>query len=105
MSLLAEDCLGDAIWCVGKFKRGCVMEKEAIKDKLKEIFINVFKLDDEGFNEADATMDSIDEWDSLSHVTLVLQIQKDFNCNISQADVVKFDSFAGIVDYLGSSLQ
>ena len=48
------------------------------KQKLQDIFRDVFDDDEiELFDEM--TSDDVEDWDSLSHVNLILRIEKEFN--------------------------
>ena len=51
------------------------MNKNNIKEKLQNVFVDVF--DDEDLTISNSTnSDDIEEWDSLNHITLVLSIKK-----------------------------
>lgn len=54
------------------------MERKEIFEKLNAIFTDVLDLD-ESIELTDSTCaDDIDEWDSLSHIQLVVAIEKAF---------------------------
>jgi len=54
--------------------------------QLQEIFREVFEDDDLVINEATSAAD-IEEWDSLMHVTLVLEVEGAFKLRFSSGDV------------------
>ena len=51
------------------------MEREEVFNKLKEIFNDVFDRDIE-LNESTQAKD-VDGWDSLTHITLIAQIEEE----------------------------
>jgi acyl carrier protein len=56
------------------------------KDRLTIVFRDVF--DDEAIEIHDAmTADDLDEWDSLSHITLVLAVEREFGVKLKAAEV------------------
>ena len=59
---------------------------DQVKPRLTRVFREVF--DDETIELADATTaDDIDEWDSLSHITLVLAVEREFGVKLKAAEV------------------
>ena len=59
---------------------------EEIKTRLNTVFRDVF--DDESIEIFDAmTADDLDEWDSLSHITLVLAVEREFSITLKAAEV------------------
>ena len=53
------------------------MERQTIFEKLNEIFIDVLDLDEVELTDATNAND-IEEWDSLSHIQLIVAIEKSF---------------------------
>jgi acyl carrier protein len=57
-----------------------------ITNRLTNVFREVF--DDESIAITPAmTADDIDEWDSLSHIRLVLSVEKEFGAKFSAAEI------------------
>ena len=46
----------------------------------------------------DSTRDSVEEWDSLSHIILILAIEREFQYKFSIDQIEKINSIADIVD-------
>jgi acyl carrier protein len=62
------------------------MSTDAIYAQLTEIFHDIF--DDENLRVTpELTADDVDEWDSLSHIRLILAIEKKFGLKFSAAEV------------------
>jgi acyl carrier protein len=57
-----------------------------VKPRLTRVFREVF--DDESIELTDTTTaNDIDEWDSLSHITLVLAVEREFSVRLRAAEV------------------
>ena len=73
------------------------MEKNEILEKVQDIFRDV--LDNEEiiiFREQSA--DDIDEYDSLSHVQLIVAIEKEFGIKFKSKDILSWDNFGEMLD-------
>lgn len=58
-----------------------------IKEKLQEIFRDVF--DDDSIELFDdMTSDDVEDWDSLSHITLINEIEKTFNIRFTTSEIL-----------------
>ena len=53
--------------------------------KLKEVLSNVLGVSIEEIND-DSSPDSLDKWDSLSHIKLVMAIESEFEVELSPED-------------------
>jgi acyl carrier protein len=53
--------------------------------KLKEVLSNVLGVSIEEIND-DSSPDSLDQWDSLSHIKLVMAIESEFEVELSPED-------------------
>ena len=63
------------------------MTREAIYEKLNEVFQDVFD-DDSITVNAETTADDIEDWDSLEHINLVSAVEKEFGVKFTMAQVV-----------------
>ena len=61
-------------------------QREAIKQRLTAIFREVFD-DDELELFDDMTAADVPDWDSLSHITLVVACEKEFGVRLTPAEV------------------
>ena len=73
------------------------MERQEIFEKLNEIFIDVLDLDECNLTD-DTTADDIEEWDSLSHVQLIVTIEKAFNIKFTSLEIMKWNNVGEMVD-------
>ena len=75
------------------------MSREKIFAQLQEVFRDVF--DDEKIEVSDATTaDDIEDWDSLTHITLLVAVEEKFNIKFEMKEVVKLKNVGGMVDII-----
>jgi acyl carrier protein len=65
------------------------MERQTIFEKLNEIFIDVLDLDEVELTDATNAND-IEEWDSLSHIQLIVAIEKSFGIKFTSLEIMKW---------------
>jgi len=70
-----------------------------IDDRLKKVFSEIFKLSTNKINESTSS-DSIDRWDSLSHLKLIMAVEKEFNIQFKTDLIPNLSSFKIIKEYL-----
>ena len=73
------------------------MERQAIFEKLNDIFVDVLDLDEVTLND-DTTADDIEEWDSLSHIQLVVAVEKAFGVKFTSLEIMKWNNVGEMVD-------
>jgi len=74
------------------------MEREEIFSKLNEIFEDVLDLEG-GANLTDSTTaNDIEEWDSLSHIQLIVAIEKAFKLKFTSQEILKWNTVGEMVD-------
>jgi acyl carrier protein len=79
------------------------MERIEIFEKLNEIFVDVLDLDEVELTDA-TTADDIEEWDSLSHVQLVVAIEKAFGVKFTALEIMKWKNVGELVDSIAQKL-
>jgi len=79
------------------------MERIEIFEKLNEIFVDVLDLDEVELTDA-TTADDIEEWDSLSHVQLVVAIEKAFGVKFTALEIMKWKNVGELVDSIVQKL-
>lgn len=73
------------------------MERTEIFEKLNEIFLDVLDLDEvELTNETSA--DDIEEWDSLSHIQLIVAIEKELGLKFTSKEIMGWKNVGEMVD-------
>jgi len=62
------------------------MEPDEIKDRLTTVFRNIFS-DQKLEIRADMTAADVADWDSLSHINLILAVEKSFGIKLTTREV------------------
>jgi acyl carrier protein len=72
------------------------MPTKEIYERLTDIFRDIFD-DDALIVKPDLTADAVDGWDSLSHIRLLLTIEKAFKIKFSAAEIGKLRNVGELV--------
>lgn len=80
------------------------MGRKEIFEKLNEIFIDVLDLDEVELTENTSAND-IEEWDSLSHIQLIVAIEKAFKIRFTSLEIMKWANVGEMVDSMESKLK
>lgn len=73
------------------------MERKEIYEKLNEIFIDILDLDDCNLTDETSAND-IEEWDSLSHIQLIVAIEKEFKIKFTSMEIMKWNNVGEMVN-------
>jgi len=80
------------------------MTSEEIKRDLTEIFQDVF--DDQSIVlTRETTADDIEDWDSLSQITLLVSIEKKFKINLSFNEVQDLKNVGDMLDLIKNKIS
>ena len=75
------------------------MERQEIINKMNTIFCDVF--DDDSIKIFDnMTSADIEEWDSLNHITLVVNIEKVFGLKLNLSDIGKLENIGEMIELI-----
>ena len=80
------------------------MERKEILSKLNEIFIDVLDLDEVELTDETSAND-IEEWDSLSHIQLIVAIEKTFGIKFTSLEIMKWKNVGEMVDSMEEKLK
>lgn len=72
--------------------------------RLGQVFCMVFGDDDLVITE-ESNSGSIDEWDSLMHITLVIAVEKEFKLRLNPSEVGKLNNVGEMLDFLIAKTQ
>lgn len=73
------------------------MDKNEILKKIHDIFQDVFDNDDIIITN-DTSSEDIDEWDSLSHIQLIVAIEKCFGIKMTAKEIMSWDNVGEMID-------
>ena len=74
------------------------------EDKLKQVVADVLEVDPASIG-ADFSMDTLEQWDSLRHMTLVLSIEDEFGISIPDEEAANITSWPLIRLVVGEQLE
>lgn len=77
------------------------MNTEAHYAKLTQVFHDVFD-DDSIVVVPELTADDVDEWDSLTHIRLVIAIEKKFGLKFTAAEIERLRNVGDLVTLIDS---
>jgi acyl carrier protein len=73
------------------------MEREEMLKKITTVFIDV--LDDEDIVLTDSTSaDDVEDWDSLTHIQLVVGVEKAFNVRFTSSEIQDWENVGEMMD-------
>ena len=77
------------------------MERNQILTEVEEIFRDV--LDNEEIKLQDATTaDDIEEWDSLTHIQLIVAIEKHFKIKFTSKEILSWQNVGQMIDCIAA---
>ncbi len=74
------------------------MTRQEIYNKLNEVFSDVF--DEEITVTEETTAADIEDWDSLTHITLISEVEDAFGIKMSMKDVLSLKNVGEMVDVI-----
>ena len=80
------------------------MERSAILEKLNGIFTDVLDNDDIKISET-STANDIEEWDSLTHIQLVVAIEKSFKVKFTTYEIQIWKNVGDMVNSIQAKLN
>ncbi|MCR5643613.1 MAG: acyl carrier protein [Prevotella sp.] len=79
------------------------MERNEILKKVEEVFREELELDDLELTD-ETTADDVEEWDSLSHVQLVVSLEKAFGIKFTSREILSWENIGDLIDCIGKKL-
>ena len=80
------------------------MEKSQIKDELGNIFKKIFNNETLEISE-NMSANDVDNWDSLSHMLLITEIEDHFSIKFKLRELNKMKNVGVLIDILSSKLN
>jgi acyl carrier protein len=79
------------------------MERNDVLSKVEEIFREELEVDDLQLTD-ETTADDVEEWDSLSHVQLVVALEKAFGIKFSSREILSWDNVGDLIDCIAGKI-
>ena len=76
---------------------------QEIRQRLQVIFRDIFDNDDLELRD-DMTAKDVEEWDSVSHISLILALEEEFGIKLSASAVSKLDNVGAMIALVKKSL-
>lgn len=73
------------------------MEKNEILSKVQSIFQDVLDNDDIELS-TETTAEDVEEWDSLSHIQLIVAIEKEFKIKFTSKEILSWGNIGEMLD-------
>jgi acyl carrier protein len=80
------------------------MERIDIFSKLNEIFEDVLDLDASPNLNDTTTANDIEEWDSLTHIQLIVAIEKHFKIKFTSMEILSWQNVGEMVDCINKRI-
>jgi len=75
------------------------VQKEEILKRVQDIFIDVFEDDDIVLNY-NTTANDVEDWDSLSNILLIVEIENKFKLKFKLEEIYSFKNIGEMSDYI-----
>ena len=73
------------------------MNRKEIMSSVHEVFVDTLDNDEVRINESTKATD-VDEWDSLTHIMLVVAIEKKFNIRFNSSEIQSWNNVGEMID-------
>lgn len=80
------------------------MERTEIKDELNRVFRKVFEDDTIEIHNS-TTAGDIDNWDSMTHLMLITEIENHFSLTIGGMDIMHLHNVGNLIDLIDKKLN
>jgi acyl carrier protein len=79
------------------------MSTDEILESLRKLMIDVFDLDDLRIN-AQTTADDVEDWDSLSHIRLMVAIERQFKIKFQNSEIEALTNVGELVQVIARKI-
>ena len=70
-----------------------------METKIKNIMASVFHCDESDINE-NSSPDTIEQWDSLRHMHLIVALEEEFGVTFKENEIIEMMSYSGVYTVL-----
>ncbi|NDW09141.1 acyl carrier protein [Dysgonomonas sp. 520] len=80
------------------------MERSQVLEEVNEIFKDI--LDNDEINLTDtSTADDVEEWDSLTHIQLVVAVEKHFDIRFKSKEIQSWNNVGEMINSITEKIQ
>jgi acyl carrier protein len=79
------------------------MDRQEIFSKFSNTFLDVLDLDHYDLTDA-TTAHDVAEWDSLSHIRLIVAVEREFGVKFANAEIESFKCVGDLIDAVANKL-
>jgi acyl carrier protein len=79
------------------------MSSSDVLETIRQIMLDVFDLDDLEINDK-TTADDIEEWDSLSHIRLMVAIERKYGFKFTNSEIEKLTNVGDLVKLIETKI-
>ena len=79
------------------------MKRNEILEKVNEVFIDV--LEEEVLIKEEYSSDDVDGWDSLTHIMLIVEIEKNLQVKFLSSEIVSWKNVGEMIDCINEKLK
>ena len=78
---------------------------DLIKNKVLEVIKRTFNVDKLSVEEDELREGALEQWDSLGHLNLLMELEKEFGIKFSLNDIERTRTFHGIVSVIKEKIN
>ena len=75
-----------------------------LTERLTKVFRQVFQ-NDSIVSNTDLTADDVDEWDSFSHINLIIAIEIEFGIEFKQNEIQNFENVGALMQCISDKIS
>lgn len=79
------------------------MERTEVFDRLNRVFREILDVEDLVLTDG-TTADDVEEWDSLSHIQLVVAVEKAFGVKFTSREIMRWNNVGEMADSILAKL-
>ena len=80
------------------------MDEDILQSKVREVMAGIFTIDPSEIS-TDTSIETLEKWDSLQHVNLMMAIEQKFGVKVNPEDAISMTSFTTLCKTLSSLLD
>ncbi len=80
------------------------MKRDDIKAEIEKIFKTVLKADDFRIKD-ELTANDVDGWDSLTHISLINEVEKKFSVKFRLKDLNSLNNIGNLIDITAGKIE